>query len=30
MQSLGCAELPLIEMQDELALPEIIYQAGML
>ncbi len=27
MQSLGCAELPLIEMQDELALPEIIYQA---
>jgi len=30
MQSLGCAELPLIEMQDELALPEIIYQAGLL
>jgi len=30
MLSLGCAELPLVEMQDELALPEIIYQAALI
>ena len=30
MRSAGVAELPLIEMQDELALPEIIYQAALL